>query len=322
MLKKILSFSRAFYLSTRHNQLLFTDKERQETQQRPIEDIGCIVIDHPQITITSGLLQMLAAHNVAVLFCDERHMPASMLYHFDTHYVQTERLRHQLAASEPLCKQLWQQTVKSKIHNQAAVLELTTGDSHALAKLRKLATQVRSGDPENCEAQAAQRYWPALMGEGFTRNPDGLPPNPSLNYGYALIRAAAARALTAAGLLPALGIYHRNRYNAFCLADDLMEPFRPWVDRTVWQMREQSADYHILNPSNKQILLGILYQDATFDKETSPLMVAISRCAQNLARAFEQGGKVRLNYPTLPGVTAKRSRMADTDAADDIENVA
>jgi CRISPR-associated protein Cas1 len=321
MLKKILSFSRAYHLSTRNGQLLFTDKEQQHTQQRPIEDIGCIVIEHPQITITAGLLQLLAAHNVAVLFCDEKHMPASMLYHFDTHYVQTERLRQQLAASEPLCKQLWQQTVKSKIINQAAVLELTTRLPQAIARLRKMTSSIRSGDPDNYEAQAAQHYWPALMGENFRRDPEGLPPNPGLNYGYAILRAAAARALAATGLLPAVGIHHRNRYNAFCLADDLMEPFRPWVDRTVWLMREQRADYHVLNPANKQELLGILYQDACFGNETSPLMVAISRCAHNLARAFAEGSKVRLQYPTLPGVSAKRSRMSNA-GADDAENVA
>jgi CRISPR-associated protein Cas1 len=308
MLKKVLALSRAFHLSTRLGQLVFTDKETQQTHQRPLEDLGCLLVENPQTTLTTALLQGLAAHNVAVVFCDDQHLPASVLYHLDTHYVQTERLRQQLAATGPLRKQLWQQTVRAKILNQAAALAQTSGAAPTVAKLRRLAAQVRSGDSDNLEAQAAQAYWPALLGESFRREREGPPPNPSLNYGYALLRAAAARALAASGLLPALGLHHHNRYNPFCLADDLMEPYRPWVDRTVWRLREARPDYHVLHPENKRELLGILHQDTAFAEADSPLMVALGRSAQSLARAYAQGGKARLAYPTLPVAQATLPR--------------
>jgi len=254
MLKRTLFFSNPYHLSVKLQQLVIADKETGEVKQAPIEDLGFVVLDHREITFTQSAMNELAANNTAVVICNEKHMPASMMFHLDTHQVQNERFRAQVNASEPLKKQLWQQTVKAKIRNQAAMLKHSGQSDEAL---NRLATQVKSGDSTNEEAQAARRYWPGLFGKYFRRERFGMPPNPSLNYAYAILRAAVARALCGSGLLPTLGIHHRNKYNAYCLADDIMEPYRPFVDLCVWQQMQLHDDYHKLNTARKAELLSV-----------------------------------------------------------------
>lgn len=296
MLKNIILVGKPHHLSTKNEQLILLNKETNEQRQRSIEDLGVLVLEDSQITLSLGLIQKLATYNVAVIFCDEKHQPSSMLFHLNTHYMQNERFRLQLAASEALKKQLWQQTVKAKIKNQALLL----ADIHSPVAntLHKIVGEVKSGDTTNCEATAARLYWQALFGENFRRLPEGMPPNPSLNYGYAILRAATARSLAVSGLIPTLGIHHHNRYNDFCLADDLMEPFRPFVDRAVWEMVQTVPNYHVFNKDIKMRLVNILTHDTHFDDETSPLMLALNRSASSLARCFE--GKTRkLSFPIL-----------------------
>lgn len=295
MLKKTLFFQNACHLSTRHQQLVITDKQTGEQNRRPIEDLGYIVLDHPQITFTQSVIQRLAANNAAVIFCDEKHHPASMLFNLDSHQTQTEHFRAQVEASEPLKKQLWKQTVKAKIRNQASMLEFTDQDGEAL---RYFARQVKSGDTTNQEARASRLYWPLLFGDDFIRRRFGHPPNNLLNYGYAVLRAAVARALTGSGLLPTLGIHHRNKYNAYCLADDVMEPYRPYVDQCVWELIEAKQAGDELTTELKAELLKILSCDIIINRKRRPLMIGLSETTASLARCFK--GEVRkIKYPVL-----------------------
>lgn len=298
MLKKTLFFSNPYYLAARLNQLVITDKETGEIRKTPIEDLGFVILDHPQITFTQAVMQALAEQNVAVVFCDKQHLPASMLFHLDTHQVQNEKFRAQVSAGEPLKKQLWQQTIKAKIINQGAVLQQVYDDPGVAAPLLQMARDVKSGDTTQRESKAARFYWPRLFGENFKRDRYGMPPNPGLNYGYAILRAAVARAITGSGLLPTLGIHHRNKYNAYCLADDIMEPYRAFVDQCVWEMKETIPDYHNMTPEIKARLLQILSCDVQIDKLKRPLMVALSLTTASLAGCFE--GRVRkIRYPVF-----------------------
>lgn len=296
MSKRILSFSNPFHLSAKMGQLVIFNKDTEDEVTRPVEDIGYLILDHPQITFTTALMQVLADSNVAVIFCDSKHHPASMLLHLDTHHIQAERFKDQLSASEPLKKQLWQQTIKAKIRNQAKVLEYAGQNAPAL---HHLAGRVTSGDTTNCEAQAARIYFKSLYGEAFLRDRDGPPPNPSLNYGYSLIRASVARALAGSGLLVTLGIHHHNKYNSFALADDIMEPFRPFVDWLVYQQIRSIPDYHNLTKERKTEFFQLLQSDCLWKEEKSPLSVAIESVSANLAKCFEGTAK-KIQYPELP----------------------
>jgi CRISPR-associated protein Cas1 len=296
MSKRIVSLSNPFHLSAKLGQLVIFNKETEDEVTRSIEDIGHLIIDHPQITFTTGLMQLLAESNVAVVFCDGKHHPSSMLLYLDTHHIQAERFKAQVNATEPLKKQLWQQTIKAKIRNQARVLELAGQRSLAMLNL---ANKVTSGDTTNCEAQAARIYFRALFGETFLRDRDGPPPNPSLNYGYTILRAAVARALTGSGLLVTLGIHHHNKYNSFALADDVMEPFRPFNDWLIYQQMGSIPDYHNLKKERKQEFLQLLHSDCHWNGQTSPLDVAIESVSAALAKCFEGSAK-KLVYPELP----------------------
>ncbi|MBI3511300.1 MAG: type II CRISPR-associated endonuclease Cas1 [Bacteroidetes bacterium] len=302
MLKRTLFFSNPFHLNIRLAQLEITDKKSGEIKTAPIEDLGFVVLDNREITITQSVFSMLAENNVAVIICDEKHHPASMMFHLDTNIVQNEKFRAQISASEPMKKQLWQQTVKTKIRNQAALLKHIGKDDPekegAGEALMRIATQVKSGDTTNEEAQAARKYWNKLFGENFTREREGMPPNPSLNYGYAILRAAVARALCGSGLLPTLGIHHHSKYNHYCLADDIMEPYRPFVDKVVWKQKHNSDDYHNLNKERKSELLSVLSCDVKMNGENSPLLVALSHTTASLVKCFE-GNEKQLAYPTL-----------------------
>jgi len=298
MIKRLLSFSNPFHLSTKLGQLVVYNKETDDEVTRSIEDLGYLILDHPQITFTNSLMQVLAEQNVAVVICDNKHHPASMMMHLDAHHIQAERFKAQVNASEPLQKQLWQQTVKAKIRNQAKVLELS---GQKALSLHNLANKVTSGDTTNCEAQAARIYFKQLYGENFLRDRDGAPPNPSLNYGYSIIRAAVARALVGSGLLVTLGIHHHNKYNSFALADDIMEPFRPFNDWLIYQQIKSIPDYHNITKERKGDFFQLLQTDCLFRDAKSPLGVAMEYVTANLAKCFE-GTSKKLQFPELPEI--------------------
>jgi CRISPR-associated protein Cas1 len=240
-------------------------------------------------------MQLLAENNAAVIFCDAKHLPNSMLLHLDAHYIQNERFKAQIQASEPLKKQLWQQTIVAKIKNQGQLLNYLAKDGKALLMKAKL---VKSGDTTQEEAKAARIYWQRLFGSDFTRARFGVAPNAGLNYAYAILRAAMARALAGSGLLNTLGIHHHNRYNAFCLADDLMEPYRPFVDLCVYELVEAGENLESLNTQVKAELLKILNQDVALNNEVKPLQNALKVTAQSLAKCFE-GKSKKLHFPSL-----------------------
>lgn len=295
MIKRTLFFGNPAYLSTKNEQLVvnFPEEDKKETTI-PIEDLGFVVLENPQITFTNGLLMKLVQNKTAVITCDKQHLPCSFLQPLVGHTEQTERIRHQLNASVPLKKQLWQQTVIVKIENQAN--HLLAREKQAL-KLKRWAKAVKSGDAENHEAFAAAYYFQSLFDiEGFSRNQKGIPPNNLLNYGYAILRAVTARALCSSGLLPSWGIFHRNKYNAFCLADDIMEPYRPYVDALVYELVETGCSIAEINTNLKSELLRIPAMDVVIDGKQSPLMNAMSRTTNSLYECF-LGSSRKLLYP-------------------------
>jgi len=297
MIKKTLFFQNPCHISTKHQQLVITNKETGEINKRSVEDVGFIVLDNPQISITQSVVQLLAANNAAVIFCDETHHPASMLFHLDSHQTQTEHFRAQIDATEPLKKRLWQQTVKAKIKNQAALLDIANPPDGGNA-LRYMARQVKSGDAENQESRASRFYWSKIFGEKFSRHRFGEPPNNFLNYGYAILRAGVARALTGSGLLPTLGIHHRNKYNAYCLADDIMEPYRPYVDYYVREIHEAGQSSEDISTEIKRVLLEILSCDVEINGKNRPLMTGLSETTASLVRCFK-GEEKTIRYPEL-----------------------
>ncbi|WP_051398011.1 type II CRISPR-associated endonuclease Cas1 [Runella limosa] len=293
MIKRTLYFSQPYYLSRRLEQLIIeapVDKNLPKLVKQadpiPIEDIGLIVLDHPQITITQGLITRLLEHNAAIVHCDDRHLPTALLLPLEGHHTLAERQRVQLASSEPLRKQLWQQVVVAKIKNQAALLQKLNKPHTSLLTYAK---NVRSGDPDNYEARAAAYYWAHLFPSDldFRRGRDELPPNNLLNYGYAILRALVARAIVGAGLLPSQGLHHSNKYNAYALADDLMEPFRPFVDAIVQQIVVGKKPYDTLTKEHKARLMMLPQLDVRIRTERSPLFNATHTVAVSLFRCFE-----------------------------------
>ncbi len=295
MIKRTLFFTQPCKLTVKDRQLVATYPESGETRSAPVEDLGFVVIENQQISISMPLLTELTTNNVAVVFCNAAHYPSSMLLNLDGHHMQQELFSHQIAASEPLKKNLWKQTVEAKITNQAGVLRRL---GREFRKVQYFADRVKSGDPENVEGSAARVYWPLLFGEKFTREQHGDPPNNLLNYGYAIIRAAVARALAGSGLLATLGIHHHNKYNAFCLADDIMEPYRPYIDLLVHEIisREEAIDE--LTTELKMKLLGVLTTDVRMGQQTRPLMIGLSSTTASLAKCFAGTAK-KLNYPLI-----------------------
>lgn len=311
MIKKTLYFGNPAYLSLRSKQMVIkmpavekADNVEQMIRDesvitKPIEDLSVVVLDHRQITITQGLLEALLENNVAVITCDARSMPVGLLLPLYGHSTQNERFRSQLAASLPLRKQLWQQTIRAKIENQACVLgKMTEVENRCMFVW---ASDVRSGDPDNLEARAAAYYWRNFFSKehpDFTREREGAAPNNLLNYGYAILRAVIARSLVCSGLLPTLGIHHHNRYNAYCLADDIMEPYRPYVDELVMRIIRNHADYAVLTRELKAQLLTIPTLDVVINGKRSPLMIAASTTTASLAKCFN-GEQRRIIYPTM-----------------------
>ena len=271
-------------LSIRNRQLVI-QREGQQPITVPAEDIGLLLVDHQAVTYTHAVFTALAEAGAALVLCGGEHLPSSLMMPLAANTVQTERFAAQIAAGAPLKKQLWRQIVAAKLTLQAAVLKAASGSDGGL---RAMARRVRSGDPDNLEAQAAQRYWPRLFGHTFRRGRDGEPPNNLLNYGYMALRAAVARALCAAGLLPTLGIHHRNRYNAFCLADDLMEPYRPFVDLKVFELVRYDVAPPRLGRDEKAHLLGLFNHSVRIDGRKTPLLLALHTAAASLARSFAE----------------------------------
>ncbi|MXV37853.1 type II CRISPR-associated endonuclease Cas1 [Flavobacteriaceae bacterium Ap0902] len=297
MLKRTLFFGNPVYLSTKNKQLVIKFPEEEKEDRRvPIEDIGVVVLESPQITITTGVLTKLVENKCVVIHCNQQHLPVSILQPLSGHTLFTERLRYQLDASEPLKKNLWKQTVQAKIQNQATHLSIQGKDAR---KLERWLKEVKSGDGENHEAYAAAYYFQNIYDiEGFSRNQKGIPPNHWLNYGYAILRAVTARAITASGLLPVYGIWHRNKYNPYCLADDIMEPYRSFVDLIVQDMLIQFDLEEDLTTEHKRVLLQIPAMDVVIEGRKSPLMVAMSRTTNSLYECFE-GTSRKILYPTM-----------------------
>ncbi len=301
MIKKTLYFGNPCYLFSQDEQMKIKrqnpEKSVEETISQPIEDVGIVIIDHHGVTISQFLIAKLIENNVAVIMCNEKHMPTSMLLNLDGNTVQSERFKEQITAKRPLIKNLWQQTVSAKIHNQASLLKKTGKNS---ANMHEWVKGVKSNDSKNLEARASAYYWKNLFPKEieFTRDRFGEPPNNLLNYGYAILRAIVARGLVASGLLPTLGIHHKNKYNAYCLADDVMEPFRPFVDEVVLNIVLKGIDYSEVTTELKKMLLSIPAIDIFFENEKSPLMVGLQRTTASLAKCF-MGETKGIVYPGL-----------------------
>lgn len=287
MIKRTLYFGNPAYLHKNLQQLkVIKPDDNTELGTIPIEDIGAVLLDNPQITITHALLAALLERNVAIISCDSKHLPVGLMLPLDGNTLQTERFRSQIEASEPLKKNLWAQTVKAKIENQARVLNNAGIENK---KLMALVPQIQSGDPDNIEGRAASVYWKLLFEEhDFTRNRYGEMPNAHLNYGYAILRAIVARALVGSGLLPTLGIHHSNKYNAYCLADDIMEPYRPFVDWIVFSMlKNNEINNDEITREQKVKLLSIASVDIYIDGKKSPLMVGLPRTSNSLVECYD-----------------------------------
>lgn len=295
MIKRTLYFGNPAYLKTANEQLIINLNDGEGDHFVPIEDIGILILDHPQITITQPVLAKLVANNTALITCDNTHHPIGLHLCLDGHTLQSQKFKDQLSATAPFKKQLWQQTVAAKIHNQAMLLKKERIENKYL---NNLIPTIKSGDSSNCEAKAALYYWKHIFPDflQFTRWRYGEPPNNLLNYGYAILRATVARSLVASGLLPTVGIFHRNQYNAYCLADDIMEPYRPFVDKVVCNIVTMNGTFLQMTATMKKELLSIPAMDVKIGSIKSPLMVAVQRTTASLAQCFE--GKARkIKYP-------------------------
>lgn len=308
MIKQTLCFSNPAYLSVKNKQLVIKLPELEKAPvpaylkdqgviTRPIEDIGVVVLDNKQITITSSVISELLDNNCALITCNDYHMPTGMMLNLDGCTVQSERFRYQIEASLPLKKQIWQLTMQHKINNQAAVLHSVRGTE--VKNMLAWAKEVRSGDPENLEARAAAYYWKNMFPDmaEFNRDRDGVSPNNLLNYGYAILRAVVARSLVGSGLLPTLGVHHHNKYNAYCLADDIMEPYRPYVDWMVTDIVSEHGYTDDITPL-KATLLQIPTIDVVIDGKRRPLMVAAQTTTASLYQSFKTGVRQVL-YPEI-----------------------
>lgn len=299
MIKRTIYIGNPAYLHLADKQMDICDPESSEQKGTiPVEDIGVLVLDHHKITITTGLTNALIENNVALVYCNWQHQPHGLVLPLSQNNAFTERLRYQLEASAPLNKQLWKQTIQQKIRNQEAVLKHFDKKT---APMPHFAEKVKSGDPENVEGRSSYHYWQEMLFPfGVTRKRDGGTPNHLLNYGYAILRAIAARSLVASGCLPAVGIHHHNKYNAFCLADDIMEPYRPVVDKFVFEYVEELERPlpELMRKEDKAWLLQIPVLDVVLEGKNSPLMVAMGRTTAGLMKCYE-GVQRRIPYPEL-----------------------
>lgn len=303
MIKRTLYFGNPAYLSLKDQQLVVTFPHDQGmatttgNNTAPIEDIGLLVLDSKQITLSHGLINALLVNKAIIVSCDESHHPIGMMHSLEAHSEQSKRMGAQVESSQPLRKNLWQQTVAQKIANQAEILKQRKLPHEPMMRWSK---DVRSGDPDNMEGRAAAHYWSEIFPDipGFTRDRNGVSPNAWLNYGYAVLRACMARAIVGVGLIPTLGIHHRNKYNAYCLADDLMEPYRPVVDWAVCGMLNRMEPHDNISKEVKQTLLSLPATDVRINKERSPLMVAMQKTAVSLVNCY-LGETRSLSQPEL-----------------------
>ena len=298
MVKRTILIENPCYLSLRLSQIVLSFPDNLVPEKIvPIEDLGILICEHPQITITNALVDALLKNNTIIVHCDRsNYMPIGYNIPLEGNTLQSERVRHQLNASVPLKKNLWQQTIKSKIKNQRLLMEMR---KIPCAKMKKWEQEVLSGDSSNHESRAAVFYWSKLFNKAdFLRDPEGTPPNQLLNYGYAILRSVAARSIVGAGLFPTLGIFHKNKYNAFCLADDIMEPYRPFVDQLVCKIIDSGTDIDTLLRSVKIELLQTPIIDVTMNKIKHPLQVAMAKTALSLVDCYS-GKRKSLDYPIL-----------------------
>ncbi|MCQ2327044.1 MAG: type II CRISPR-associated endonuclease Cas1 [Bacteroidales bacterium] len=295
MIKRTIFFGSPAYLNVRLSQLVISTPENDEKRTIPIEDIGVVILDNKQITLTQSVLSDLLENNVAIITCDKRHHPIGLQLCLESNTLQNERFRAQIEASESLKKNLWQQTIKAKIYNQAMVLEEL---SVPIRNMLLWSKSVLSGDTTNYEARAAAYYWGNLLQshDNFKRERFGEYPNNFFNYAYAILRAITARSLVASGLLPTLGIHHKNRYNAYCLADDIMEPYRPFADKIVLEAIKKYPEQEELTKEIKASLLEISVMDVKVGKVTRPLQIALQDTASSLSQCFE-GSRRKIKYP-------------------------
>lgn len=293
MVKRTLFFANPCRLSMRNAQLVIENHETAEVKTVPIEDIGVVLIENQMVTFTIPAINALTENNCAVVLCDGKHMPVSMLMSLDSNSVQAETYRFQTEASLPLKKNLWKQVVEAKIRNQANLLTELGKDG---ALLKAYYSNVKSGDSDNREGLAARIYWDALFDGSFQRARKGEDPNAILNYGYAILRAGMARSIMGSGLFPAFGLFHKNRYNAFPLADDLMEPYRPYVDQIVYNLASEGINE--LNSTSKQALLRLLFIDTRFKDMTRPLEIGLTMTTASLVKCL-RGEQKQLSFPVL-----------------------
>ncbi len=295
MIKIVIDIGKQAYIYTKHKQL-FISRDKKVMDSIPIEDIGVILLHHPAISFSQSAIITCQKHNVVVVFCDERHLPYSVILPLvEGHSLHQKVLQKQIEVRVTVKKRLWQQIIKQKICEQSKTLLLLNKYS---GNLMLLHNKVKSGDSENHEAQAAQKYWRLLFGESFRRNRDGGGINTLLNYGYAIIRAMLARAIVGTGLHPALGIHHHNQYNGLCLADDLMEPFRPWVDQLVCQISQNITEEVMLDKDSRKQILQLISDTVVLNNKKMPMLVASHYFAANLKRCIIDKTE-HLEFPVL-----------------------
>ncbi len=297
MIKRTIYFGNPCHLCKKNEQLLFEPAGEGESKTIPIEDIGMVVLDNMHITISNALIMALMENSAAMLTTNWQHLPEGLLLPMAGHHAFTEKVKQQMEASEPLKKNLWQQTVAAKIKNQAALLNVLGTETE---NMLYWTSQVRSGDPDNYEARAAAYYWENIFmqPEKFKRHRFGGPPNNLLNYGYAILRGVIARSLVGSGMVTFTGIHHRNKYNPYCLADDIMEPYRPYVDKVVLDILCKEDNIEELTPALKKELLVIPAMDISIDGQNSPLMVGAQRTTASVMQCFE-GVARKILYPVL-----------------------
>lgn len=297
MIKRTLYFGSGAYLSVKDSQLVvqLVEDKTNTKKTMPIEDIGVVILDNPQITITQRVLVQLLENNVAVITCNQFHHPIGLQLCLDSNTLQSERFQTQINASESLRKNLWQQTIVSKIYNQAMVLK---DFDVPIRNMITWSNSVFSGDSKNHEARAAAYYWKNLLEshDNFKRERFGEYPNNFFNYAYAILRAITARSLVASGLLPTLGIHHKNRYNSYCLADDIMEPYRPFVDKLIIDIIRKYPQEETLTTQIKQEILKLPIIDVEINKKTSPLQIAMQETTSSLAQCFNSTRR-KIKYP-------------------------
>lgn len=294
MVKKTLYFGNPAYLSSEKKQLVIKLSDAKDEKTVPFEDVAIILLDNPQITITHKVFQLCIEYNISLISCNDYHIPAGMILSFSQNSTQTQRYREQISISEPLKKNLWKQTIEAKIENQILLLKYFGKNN---SKLNILKNEVLSGDSSNTEGHASNIYWKELFGKEFIRDREGQLPNAHLNYGYAIIRGVVARALASTGLHLSFGLFHKNKYNSFCLADDIMEPLRPFCDMLVYQMYANGTiDTNQISKEQKVILLKIPTVDVMLGDMCFPLLEGLSRTTNSLYQCMI-GESRKIIYP-------------------------